>query len=142
MRWRTSPTAYGWCSWRLSLTQASWPERRQRSWRCASNPAGRPVAHMLLDILRTQHLLLVLDNCEPVLPAAAGLADSLLRACEGIMLLASSREPLGISGERVWPVPPLSVPELHASTNWEGLSTSEAVQLFLVGPRPPAPISA
>ena len=58
----------------------------------------------------TGHLLVVLDNAEHVLGAAAKLADAMLRSCPRAYLLVTSREPLGISGEHVFRVPPLPVP--------------------------------
>jgi predicted ATPase len=60
--------------------------------------------------LRPRAGLLVLDNCEHLVAACAGLADVLVEACPGVRLLATSREPLGVAGEAVWPVPPLPVP--------------------------------
>src|SRR5262245_59937384 len=58
----------------------------------------------------TRNLLLVIDNCEHVIGAAAGMAEVLLRASPGAVLLATSREPLQVSGEYVYRVPPLEVP--------------------------------
>jgi hypothetical protein len=55
-------------------------------------------------------LLLVIDNCEHVIEAATGMAEALLRASPGVALLATSREPLRVSGEYVYRVPPLDVP--------------------------------
>jgi predicted ATPase len=54
-------------------------------------------------------LLLVLDNCEHVIEAAASLVSRLWDACPGAVVLATSREPLAIAGEVVWPVPPLEM---------------------------------
>ncbi|SDU62999.1 BTAD domain-containing putative transcriptional regulator [Jiangella alkaliphila] len=72
------------------------------------DPAGRLVA-----ALRTRTALLVLDNCEHVIDAAAALADRLLGECPDLRILATSREPLGITGEAVWPVEPLALPPEH-----------------------------
>jgi non-specific serine/threonine protein kinase len=63
-----------------------------------------------IDALRTRHLLLLLDNCEHLLPACAGLVETLLHACPHLSVVATSRESLGIGGETVWRVPPMSVP--------------------------------
>ena len=52
-------------------------------------------------------VLLVLDNCEHLASDVAGLAESLLGECPSLTILATSREPLGVEGERSWPVPPL-----------------------------------
>ncbi len=54
--------------------------------------------------------MLILDNCEHLIAECARIAETLLRACPGLQILASSREPLGIAGERTWPVPSLSIP--------------------------------
>jgi len=62
---------------------------------------GRTLAHSLVEALRLRTLLLVLDNCEHVLDAAAELATSITRQCTNVRILATSREALGISGERV-----------------------------------------
>lgn len=71
-------------------------------------PHGLPAMERLLARLRDQRLLLVLDNCEHVLLACIDLVATLLRACAGLTILATSREPLGITGEVTWRVPPLS----------------------------------
>ena len=60
---------------------------------------GRSMVETLIGYLSTRRLLLVLDNCEHVISAAAGLAEALLGACPDLRILATSREPLGIAGE-------------------------------------------
>jgi predicted ATPase/DNA-binding SARP family transcriptional activator len=70
-------------------------------------------------------LLLVLDNCEHVIDAAAGLAEALLRMCPNLRLLATSRERLRILSEVAWRVPSLSLPRRAGGTE-----ASEAVRLF------------
>ncbi|MFD2416441.1 LuxR C-terminal-related transcriptional regulator [Amycolatopsis pigmentata] len=82
----------------------------------------------LVDHLRSRNLLLVLDNCEHLLAACAALAEELLRACPGLSILATSREALGIRGEKVLPVPPLPVPDEDVAA--AGVSQNEAVRLF------------
>src|SRR5437763_650811 len=57
-----------------------------------------------------QHLL-VLDNCEHLAEACASLAEALLGAAPRLRIVATSRQPLGLTGETTWPVPPLSLPE-------------------------------
>jgi predicted ATPase/DNA-binding SARP family transcriptional activator len=59
-------------------------------------------------------MVLILDNCEHLIGTAAQVADGLLRAAPGLRLLATSREPLGIPGEQLWPVEPLSLPPVDA----------------------------
>ncbi|WP_370932598.1 BTAD domain-containing putative transcriptional regulator [Amycolatopsis sp. cg13] len=81
----------------------------------------------LVSALRDQATLLVLDNCEHVITAAARLVAQLLPACPGLRVLATSREPLGITGEQLAPIPRLAVPPPGAST----VETYPAVRLFL-----------
>lgn len=69
-----------------------------------------PVDRMV-EALAGQHALIVLDNCEHVITAAAILADKLLASCPGLRILATSREPLAITGEAVFPLGPLAPPE-------------------------------
>ena len=65
---------------------------------------------LLVDALRDRELLVVVDNCEHVLDACATVLGRVLAECPGIGLLATSREPLGVPGERVVPLAPLEVP--------------------------------
>lgn len=67
-------------------------------------------ARMLAEYCAGRSLLLVLDNCEHVIGAAAALAEQLLAHCPGVTVLATSREPLGVPGERVRPLNPLPDP--------------------------------
>jgi predicted ATPase/DNA-binding CsgD family transcriptional regulator len=71
-------------------------------------PPDRQAGPSLVRQLADRQLLVCLDNCEHVLGAAAEIAAELLRTCPGVTLLATSREPLGVAGEIVWRVPPLS----------------------------------
>ena len=80
--------------------------------------------------LRTQELLLVLDNCEHVVDACATLVSGLLRRCEGVKILATSREPLSGSGERIWNVRPLSCPAVGPVVAAD-LGSSDAARLFV-----------
>jgi predicted ATPase/class 3 adenylate cyclase len=86
---------------------------------------------ILVDHLKSKQLLLVLDNCEHLLDACAQLADALLRGCPHVVLLATSREGLGISGERTYRVPSLSLPDPKRDTTPESLAHFEAVRLFV-----------
>jgi len=54
---------------------------------------------VLINHLRAKTLLIVLDNCEHLIEACARISDALLQACPALRILASSREPLGITGE-------------------------------------------
>ena len=89
----------------------------------------RPLREILVDFLAQRELLLVLDNCEQLVQAAALLAETLLSACPKLRILATSREALGIGGEAVLPVPPLTVPDPDASAS-PGVSGSDAASLF------------
>jgi predicted ATPase/DNA-binding SARP family transcriptional activator len=66
-------------------------------------------AAALVRLLHGRKLLLVLDNCEHIVDACANLADTLLRSCPDLTILATSREALGVRGERAWLVPPLPI---------------------------------
>jgi predicted ATPase/class 3 adenylate cyclase len=91
---------------------------------------GRPLLGTLVDALRPRSLLLVLDNCEHLLPACAQLAEGLLRSCPNVRLLATSREGLGIAGEQSYRVPCLSVPDPEQLPPLGALQQYEAVSLF------------
>ncbi|WP_328526691.1 BTAD domain-containing putative transcriptional regulator [Kribbella sp. NBC_00359] len=83
----------------------------------------------LLEYLRPRHLLLVLDNCEHLLPGLTDWAQLVLPACPRLHLLATSREPLGIVGEIHWLVPPLTVPD-GGGDDPATLAATESVRLF------------
>ncbi len=88
----------------------------------------RPVAERLAEALRNRHLLLVLDNFEHLLEAAP-LVSRLLAACPGVTVLATSREPLRLSAERVVAVPPLALPDPALLA--EEMAGVDAVRLFV-----------
>ena len=88
-----------------------------------------PVIEALRFRLRSADLLLVLDNCEHLLDACAELAAALLHGSPGLRVLATSREPLGITGEVSYHVQPLSVPGDGAQA--EVIAGAPAVRLFL-----------
>jgi len=91
---------------------------------------AHPVARLQRTV-RGRALLLVLDNCEHLLDACAGLADALLRAGPRLRILATSREALGIAGENSWRVPSLALPDDARPASPDALLASEAVQLFV-----------
>ncbi|MGW4338587.1 protein kinase domain-containing protein [Rhodococcus koreensis] len=93
--------------------------------------SARPLREVLIEFLATREVLLVLDNCEHVVDAAAELAETLLRVCPGLRVLGTSREPLGIGGEAVLRVPPLPVPDPGRQTSLRGLPRYDAVTLFV-----------
>ena len=93
---------------------------------------AEPLTDTLADVLRDRQLLLVLDNCEHLLEAAAHLVDKLLDSCPRARILATSREALGVEGEARWLVPPLSAPEPQEGTpSSERLEAYESVRLFI-----------
>ncbi|MGW0174035.1 protein kinase domain-containing protein [Rhodococcus sp. NPDC003322] len=91
----------------------------------------RPLREVLVDFLATGKLLLVLDNCEQVVDAAALLAATLLSACPGLRILATSREALNIEGEAVLRVPPLTLPDPDREPQLQGMLRYDAVSLFV-----------
>lgn len=93
--------------------------------------SGRAIGDTLREELRSRALLLVLDNCEHVVGACAALVENLLRNCPGLRVLATSREPLRIPGERVWRVPPLPTPDPRAQVSVDELAKNPAVRLFM-----------
>ena len=90
--------------------------------------------------LRDADLLLVLDNCEHLREACVELAQSLLAACPGLRILATSRDLLGVPGETDFVVPPLALPAAGADP--AELRSSEAVRLFLARAREARPLLA
>ena len=97
----------------------------------AQEEAGRTVLQSLTERLKAKETILVLDNCEHCLPAVAALAAALLRVLPQIRLLATSREPMNITGETVYRVPSLSLPDPQQTQTPESLSQFEAVRLFI-----------
>ncbi|WP_101608493.1 BTAD domain-containing putative transcriptional regulator [Amycolatopsis sp. BJA-103] len=94
-------------------------------------PSAGPVSpfERLTGALRTKQLLLVLDNCEHVIEPAGELVGRLLSTVPGLRIMATSRQPLAVDGEQVWPVSPLEPPEPGAAI--EAVRESSAVRLFL-----------
>ena len=95
---------------------------------------GEQAPDLLIDtlstFLRPRQTLLLIDNCEHVIGACAQLADHLLRTCNDLRILATSREPLRTPGEQVWPVPPLQTPTRGIDTCAADALKSDAVRLF------------
>jgi non-specific serine/threonine protein kinase len=92
--------------------------------------SGRPVDRLVAH-LAGRELLLVLDNCEHVQADARRLAADLLDACPGLHVVATSRHALGVPGERLLDVPPLTVPDPDRDGSPEGLMHYDAVRLFV-----------
>jgi predicted ATPase len=91
----------------------------------------RPLIETLETATEGRRQLLLIDNCEHVLGAAASVINRLLRASPDSRILATSREPLGLGGETVWRVPPLSLPQVETLSANSVTEQSEAVDLFL-----------
>ncbi|MEU4447053.1 BTAD domain-containing putative transcriptional regulator [Actinosynnema sp. NPDC050801] len=92
---------------------------------------GAPHAELtdrLIAAIRDREALLILDNCEHVIESAATFAHRVLGECRRLRILATSREPLGITGEALWPVEPLALPPEGAGT--DEVESSPAVRLL------------
>jgi predicted ATPase/DNA-binding CsgD family transcriptional regulator len=85
----------------------------------------------LIDHVANKHILLVLDNCEHLLDAAAVLADTLLREAPGLRILATSRQPLGVRGERVLQIDPLGLPDSEGPMDIGRVGQVEAIALLI-----------
>ena len=93
--------------------------------------SGHPLLQTVLAVLRRWPALIVLDNCEHLVQACAELAESVLRACPDVRILATSREPLDLGAELTWRVPGLSLPREGHSEHVESLAGSDAITLFV-----------
>src|SRR5215470_7486757 len=91
---------------------------------------GQDATATIAEHIDDRPMLLVLDNCEHLAPAVAGLADRLLGSCPFLSILTTSRELLGVDGERSWPVPPLSLPADGVVPAVPALAEFDAVRLF------------
>jgi predicted ATPase len=92
--------------------------------------SGESSEQAVTRFLSAKDLLLVLDNLEHLLPAAAGFVSELLTACSGLTVLATSREPLTLHAEQRHPVSPLALPELGTHADPGALAAVDAVALF------------
>jgi non-specific serine/threonine protein kinase len=92
--------------------------------------AGRGARAALIELLQDRPFLLVLDNCEHLIESCAELAATLLKTCPRLTILATTREPLGVAGEQVWPVPPLALPTAGPFDH-ETMATVDAIELFV-----------
>ncbi|MGV9867435.1 protein kinase domain-containing protein [Rhodococcus koreensis] len=93
--------------------------------------SGRRLEDVVVEFLAERKVLLVLDNCEQVVDSVARLAEMLLSACPGLTILATSREALGIAGETVRRVLPLSVPDSDHHPHLKAMPQYDAVTLFV-----------
>jgi predicted ATPase/DNA-binding XRE family transcriptional regulator len=88
----------------------------------------RPIIDILCDYLQEKRMLLLLDNCEHVLDASAQLIDVILKTCPHLKILATSREPLNMTGEAIYRVPSLGLPDLEQIL--DTFRNYESIQLF------------
>jgi predicted ATPase/DNA-binding NarL/FixJ family response regulator len=100
---------------------------------------GGPPLQALVEQLAGRKTLLILDNCEHLIPCSAILADALLRGCPDLRILATGREPLTIAGEVLFEVPPLPAPDPGQRPSLAELSRYEAVALFVARAEAVAP---
>jgi len=94
-------------------------------------PIGRWDVPTLAEHLADRRLLLILDNCEHLVEPCARMVDALLASCPQLHVIATSRQPLGIGGERIFRVPPLVSPDADRVTVNHGVAQYEAVSLFV-----------
>ena len=90
---------------------------------------GQSATRTIVSHLRNRETLVVLDNCEHVIDAASTLASDLLAGCEKLRVLTTTREPLRVSGESVWTLEPLELPDAH-QVDLGVLASTDAVRLF------------
>jgi len=95
------------------------------------NRVGADLPEQLLGVIRPQHRLLVLDNCEHLLEASAITATRLLSSCPELWILATSRESLGVPGETTWRVPSLTFPWPEHLPSVDELGRFGAIALFV-----------
>jgi predicted ATPase/DNA-binding SARP family transcriptional activator len=118
-------------AWLVALDQASRTpvEAAMAALDIREDASSGAAAGQLAAALKPRRMLLVLDNCEHVVEQVAELVELLLRACPGLRILATSREPLAVDGEVLWSVPPLGVP---STADLAAMARSDAVRLFVI----------
>ncbi len=120
-------------TWFVDLAPLSEPKRVPQALAAAlgvREETGRELVAQLAEHLGAQPTLVVLDNCEHLLEACAALVSVLLDACQGVRVLATSREALGLGGEQTYVVPSLSVPDPRRAANAAAVMASSAGRLF------------
>ena len=96
-----------------------------------SEEPGQAVTETIASWIGDREALLLVDNCEHLIDAAAKVIDSLLRACPGLSVLATSREPLGVDGERAYRVPSLAYPAETESASSTQLANYPSIELLV-----------
>lgn len=102
--------AVGGDAWLIDLAEIDSPHQAPRALAETLNVAerkGASLAHSIIETLRPRETLLVLDNCEHVVDGAAEIAEAIVRECDHVRVVATSRERLGVANERIITVPPL-----------------------------------
>ena len=97
----------------------------------ARDEPSRLIGDVVAESIGDQRVLIVLDNAEHVRVACADMVESLLLHCSHLHVLSTSREPLGVVGELMWSLPPLSVGDVRPDRLVDGEPQSEALQLFV-----------
>lgn len=92
---------------------------------------GRTSMETITEFLETRQVLLLFDNCEHLIHVCADITNHLLQRCPKLKIIATSREPLEVSGETIWSVPSLSTPSMSEMPPLETLAEFESVKLFL-----------
>jgi predicted ATPase/DNA-binding XRE family transcriptional regulator len=119
-------------AWLCELHQADDEDAMAQAVLAALRAHARPrmsLAGSVVEVLRARSGLLLLDNCEHLLSATSALAADILRTCREVPILATSRQALGVAGEQVFGLKPLSLPARAA--NIEAVGASDAVSLFV-----------
>jgi predicted ATPase/transcriptional regulator with XRE-family HTH domain len=93
--------------------------------------SGAPLLDVLIGFLRPRASALILDNCEHLIEACADLAAQLLAGCPDVAILATSREPLRVAGERQWRVQALAVPDSDRVDSPDELAKCASIRLFV-----------
>ena len=101
-------TGYGFSNWRRSQMPAAVPDAVAAVLGITQQP-GKSVSESVVSALEGRVRLLVFDNCEHVLDAAADLIEAILTASSSVRVLATSREGLDVTDEQIWPVRSLEV---------------------------------
>nr|WP_238345285.1 BTAD domain-containing putative transcriptional regulator [Actinopolymorpha cephalotaxi] len=109
------------------VAQATLDALRLRDALLGESPDAEPTDRVVA-ALRDRAMVLVLDNCEHVIESAATFAHRVLGECRRLRILATSREPLGITGEALWPVAPLVLPAEGAAAS--EIESAPAIQLL------------
>ena len=100
---------------------------------------GLTLRDSLMEYLGSRELLLLLDNCEHLIGGVAEFVEAVIAVAPRVRILCTSREPLGIPGERVWRIPSLALPATGRRANVATVSQNEAVRLFVERARAVSP---